>query len=89
MMNKSAVCNYGLIYSYFCPMKIFQDPGFIIRTLTAIGYVILGIVLALHPTIISFLSKEMTLIFSAVLVIYGLFRGYRAWQLYKEKNTYE
>ncbi len=70
-------------------MNIFQDPGFIIRTLTAIAYVVLGIFLALHPYIISFLSHQMTYAFAAVLIIYGLFRGYRAWQLYKEKNTYE
>lgn len=66
-------------------MNFLKQPGFILRMSISAGYIILAIYLLVYPTALSFLTKEMTYAFSAVLIIYGLFRAYRAFQQYKEE----
>ena len=65
-------------------MAFIKNPGFILRISISIGYIMLGIMLSIHPSVISFLSVEMTYIFCSLLVIYGLFRGYRAYEIYQK-----
>ncbi|MFN8236541.1 MAG: hypothetical protein U0T77_00100 [Chitinophagales bacterium] len=67
-------------------MEFLKNPGFILRVIIAAGYILLGILLIIHPSALGFLTKDMTRAFSAVLIIYGLFRGYRAYQFYKDEK---
>jgi hypothetical protein len=67
-------------------MEIFKNPGFLLRIFIAAGYIVLAVFLISYPNALSFLTKDMTYGFSAVLIIYGLFRGYRAFQQYKEEQ---
>ncbi|MDB5228807.1 MAG: hypothetical protein JWN78_3000 [Bacteroidota bacterium] len=67
-------------------MEFFKNPGFILRITTAICYIVLGGFLFAHPTIITFISKQMNYAFAAVLIIYGLFRAYRAYHFYKDEE---
>ncbi|MBK9330041.1 MAG: hypothetical protein IPM95_12230 [Sphingobacteriales bacterium] len=67
-------------------MNFLQSPGFILRVIIAAGYIILGILLIIHPSVLGFLTKDMTRAFSAVLIIYGLFRGYRAYQFFNDEE---
>lgn len=67
-------------------MNFLRDPGFLIRIAIAAGYIALSVFLFVRPDILNFLGKQMTYLFSAVILIYGLFRGYRAWQLFQEQQ---
>jgi hypothetical protein len=67
-------------------MNYLKEPGFLLRLAIAAGYVVLAVYLFLHPNILSFLSKEMTWIFAAVILLYGLFRAYRGYLFYKEQE---
>jgi hypothetical protein len=67
-------------------MEFYKDPGFILRLVIVAGYIALAVYLFIHPGILSFLSKEMTYAFAAVILLYALFRGYRAYQLFKEEE---
>jgi len=67
-------------------MEFIKNPGFILRIIIAAGYILLGILLIFHPSALGFLSKDMTRAFSVVLILYGLFRGYRAYQFYRDEE---
>jgi hypothetical protein len=67
-------------------MEFYKDPGFLLRIAIAAGYIVLAIYLFTHPGILSFLSKELTYVFSALILLYGLFRIYRAYQFFKEEE---
>ncbi|WP_018344115.1 hypothetical protein [Cytophaga aurantiaca] len=46
----------------------------------AVVYTAIGIYLITHPQALTgMLSKDMTLIIGVVLILFGAFRGYRAW----------
>lgn len=65
-------------------MQIFKNPGIVIRFAIAIGYVLLSILILISPFVKTILSDNMKYLFSALLFAYGIFRCYRAYQLYKE-----
>lgn len=67
-------------------MKNLKNPGFIIRMAIAAGYIVLAVILLLHPEIINFLSRGMVYAFCTLIIIYGSFRGYRALQLLKNED---
>lgn len=64
-------------------MNLFSHPGFVLRICIAAGYIVLSIFLFLRPYILSFLTTELTYGFSVVLLLYGFFRIYRAYEMYK------
>ncbi len=66
-------------------MEFLKNPGFLLRIFISAGYIALAIFLITYPSALSFLSEDLTYAFSGVLIIYGLFRGYRAYQQYKEE----
>jgi hypothetical protein len=43
----------------------------------------LGIYLIIHPELLSGVEKTYMIVGGCVLIIYGLFRGYRIYQSYK------
>ncbi len=46
----------------------------------AVVYMAIGIYLLSHPNALSgLLSADMTLIVGVLLIVFGAFRGYRAW----------
>ena len=65
-------------------MQFFKNPGIIIRASIAIGYILLSILILLSPISTTILSSNTKYLFSALLMAYGIFRCYRAYQLYKE-----
>jgi hypothetical protein len=83
------------LYSCFKPeflflrMNFLKDPGFVLRISISIAYVVLAVYLFLHPDVLAFLTHNLVYAFSAVIFIYGLFRGYRAILLYKEQHDDE
>jgi hypothetical protein len=64
-------------------MSIFKNPGIIIRASIAVGYILLSILIFFSPISTTVLSENMKYAFSALLMAYGIFRSYRAFQLYK------
>lgn len=71
---------------YFYTMEYFKNSGFILRMAIAVGYCLLALFLFLHPEVLTFLSKEMSFAFGGVILIYGLFRAYRAYAMFKEEQ---
>jgi hypothetical protein len=67
-------------------MKPFLNPAFILRFSIAIAYIILGIVLLVLPVKISLLNDTAKFLFAGLLVIYGVFRLYRAFRALKENE---
>lgn len=67
-------------------MSLFKNPGLIIRFAIAIGYILLSISLFFSPITSETLSKNLKFAFCAVLFAYGVFRCYRAYQLFKDIN---
>lgn len=65
-------------------MEYLKNPGFILRVAIALGYCLLSLFLFLHPEVLTFLSKELTYAFGALILIYGLFRAYRAFITFNE-----
>ena len=57
-----------------------------LRIAIAIGYALLAIFLFIHPEVLTFLNKEMVYAFGVVILIYGLFRAYRAYVTFKEEE---
>lgn len=64
-------------------MQFFKNPGIVIRAAIAVAYILLGILVIFTP-LSGVLSDNMKYIFSILLIAYGIFRCYRAYQLYKE-----
>jgi len=65
-------------------MQFFKNPGIIIRVSIAVGYMLLSIIMLFSPMSATILSKNMKYLFCLLLMAYGIFRCYRAYQLYKE-----
>lgn len=72
--------------SYFCIMNRFLNPAFLLRFAIAVGYIILGILLLTMPIIVKLLNKTTQPLFAILLMAYGCFRLYRAYQIVKEDN---
>jgi hypothetical protein len=68
-------------------MQFFKNPGIVIRFGIAIGYILLSILILLSPVAKTILSDNMKYLFSTLLFVYGIFRCYRAYQLYKETEA--
>jgi hypothetical protein len=68
-------------------MNKYTQPTFVFRTAIAIGYVVLGILIFTLPIRLELLTKITKPIFSILLIAYGIFRLYRAFQMIKEENT--
>ena len=60
--------------------------GFLLRIAIAIGYIIMGIILLINYKEMQLLSKEWNLALGALLTAYGVFRAFRAIQLYKNNE---
>ena len=67
-------------------MNAFKKPGFLLRIAIAIGYIIMGIILLINYKEMQLLSKEWNLALGALLTAYGVFRAFRAIQLYKNNE---
>ena len=67
-------------------MNSFLQPAFLLRFTIAIAYIILGIVLIVLPIDIKLLNNTTKPLFSLLLIAYGTFRLYRAFQLLKEEE---
>lgn len=65
-------------------MNFLKNPGLLIRAFIAIAYVFLGILILTSPISTEVLSKSLKYIFGVLLMVYGLFRCYRAYQLYND-----
>lgn len=65
-------------------MNILKNPGLLLRAFIAIAYVILGILIINSPISAEVLSKTLKYCFGVLLIVYGLFRSYRAYQLYND-----
>jgi hypothetical protein len=59
---------------------------FLLRIAIAIGYIIMGIILLINYKEMQLLSKEWNLALGALLTAYGVFRAFRAIQLYKNNE---
>lgn len=64
-------------------MQFLKNPGIIIRVAIAVAYILLGILVIFTP-LSTILSDKMKYVFSILLIAYGIFRCYRAYQLYKD-----
>jgi hypothetical protein len=62
-----------------------NNPGFIIRIAIAIGYILIGSSVFFIKNISIFSSNILKYAFSVLLISYGVFRVYRALQLYKQE----
>ncbi|MFN8295765.1 MAG: hypothetical protein U0T69_06185 [Chitinophagales bacterium] len=67
-------------------MNQFLNPAFLLRLAIAIGYLFLGAALLFFPVSIAILNKTTRPLFALLLVAYGLFRLYRAFQILKEEE---
>ncbi|MBP6660225.1 MAG: hypothetical protein KA174_06055 [Chitinophagales bacterium] len=66
-------------------MGKFNNPGFILRIAIAVAYILIGISVFLIKNVSIFSSDILKYAFAALLISYGIFRAYRAFQLYKEQ----
>lgn len=64
-------------------MDFLRNPAFILRALIALAYVAMGFVLLANAKALTFLSPLMKYAFALLLIAYGIFRGYRAWNMFK------
>jgi len=67
-------------------MNKFFHPAFILRFVIAIGYIVLGILVLFLPISMKLLNKSTQPLFALLLIIYGGFRIYRAFQIIKEEE---
>ena len=68
-------------------MNAFKNPGFLLRIAIAVGYICMGLLLFFSHKEMQLLSKEWNLALAALLFAYGIFRTFRAYQLYKEDEA--
>ena len=61
-----------------------NNPGFVLRIAIAIAYILIGISLFFIKNLTIFSSDTLKYVFAFLLISYGIFRVYRAFQLYKE-----
>ncbi len=66
-------------------MGKFNHPGFILRIAIAIGYVLIGAAALFLKNLNLFSSDTLKYGFGILLISYGIFRMYRAFQMYKEE----
>jgi hypothetical protein len=64
-------------------MNFLKNPAFILRFLIALAYIGLGIALFINQSTMLFLSKGLKYAFALLLIAYGSFRGYRAWNQFQ------
>jgi hypothetical protein len=64
-------------------MNFIKNPAFILRVIISMAYVALGISLLVNPHTMLFLSGGVKVAFSLLLIAYGIFRAYRAWEQFK------
>ena len=68
-------------------MNFFKNPGVVIRLFIAVGYILLSVLLFITPIASETLSRNLKFAFCVLLFAYGVFRLYRAYQLFKEINN--
>ncbi|MFN8282517.1 MAG: hypothetical protein U0U67_04845 [Chitinophagales bacterium] len=66
-------------------MGKFAQPGFILRIAIAVAYVLIGTSIFFIKNLTIFSSDTLKYLFAALLIGYGVFRIYRAFQLYKDE----
>lgn len=64
-------------------MEFLRNPAFILRALIALAYVGLGLALLVNARALLILAPAMKYAFAVLLIAYGIFRGYRAWNMFK------
>ncbi|WP_044173082.1 hypothetical protein [Flectobacillus major] len=71
--------------------KLFQQSVIIISALMSLAYVGIGIFLVIFPKSafaqVFFPSDWWSYAWGAVLIIYGIYRGWRAYEKYKEDSS--
>jgi len=67
-------------------MNKFLHPAFLLRLAIALGYIVLGIVLLTLPLHLALLNTATKPLFALLLLMYGFFRLYRAFQILKEEE---
>jgi len=67
-------------------MNKYTQPAFLLRFAIAAGYIILGGALLLLPVNIALLNATTKVLFALLLMAYGIFRLYRAFQLLNEEE---
>ncbi|MCB0508623.1 MAG: hypothetical protein R2739_04710 [Chitinophagales bacterium] len=67
-------------------MKSYFQPAFILRCSIAIAYIVFGGVLLYYPLQNFFLRGTAKVLFAVLLIVYGLFRMYRAIKMVKEEE---
>lgn len=73
---------FGIFYFY--RMSLFKNPGFVLRIGIAIAYVLLGISLFFIKNFSLIPSDTLKFALAALLIAYGIFRGYRAVKMYSD-----
>lgn len=74
-------------FFYFYTMNLLSNPAFILRFTIAIAYIFLGALLLFSSIKISVLSNTNQYALAALLVVYGVFRMYRAIKILKEEEN--
>lgn len=64
-------------------MKFLTNPALVLRALIALAYIGLGGALLLNARALPMLSPVMRIAFAVLLLAYGSFRAYRAWDMFK------
>jgi hypothetical protein len=64
-------------------MNFPNSPSFILRMAIALAYIGLGTALLLNNISSGVLTPGLKYAFEALLIVYGSFRVYRAWTMYK------
>lgn len=67
-------------------MNPLLNPSFILRFAIALAYIILGGLLLFSSVTIKIFNSTTQYAFAALLILYGLFRMYRAFKSLKEEN---
>lgn len=62
--------------------RSFRSPMFYIGLAMTVFYIILGIWLLLDPSFLRGVPPDFRNIFTAMVLIYGVFRGWRVWADY-------
>ena len=64
-------------------MNFLKNPAFLFRLAIALAYIGLGIALLVNKNAAFFLSSGIKYVFAALLIAYGCFRVYRAWNQFQ------
>ncbi|HQV78283.1 MAG TPA: hypothetical protein PLJ42_08370 [Chitinophagales bacterium] len=67
-------------------MKPYLQPAFLLRFSIALAYIILGIVIFFLPIERILLNLTTKILFALLLMLYGIFRLYRAFRTLKNEE---